>query len=111
MGNIYPDPTKTEYLLNFKSDDAYNDNPLLRRRRMPTFVHFLELVQTRGGVPQMTGGCARGVLRLWDLRSERVLSVEEIQKTPVTAMAAHPRVPVLASGSHNQYVNVSRVYL
>ncbi|CAN0565458.1 unnamed protein product, partial [Laminaria digitata] len=55
----------------------------------------------------MLSACARGFIRLWDVRlpGKAIVHVRA-QKTAMTCMAVHPRVPVLATGSHNQFINV-----
>lgn len=52
--------------------------------------------------------CADGYLKVWDARlmAKEIMHMQA-QKTPMTSMAVHPRVPVLATGSHNQFINVS----
>ena len=54
----------------------------------------------------MLSGCAAGDVRLWDIRMASSLSAMSVQRSPMTALAAHPRVPLLASGSHNQFIKV-----
>lgn len=57
----------------------------------------------------MITGCIDGYVRLWDIRTGRNVEENQVQKTPVTAMAAHPRIPILACSSHAQSLKVSRV--
>jgi regulatory associated protein of mTOR len=52
----------------------------------------------------MLSGCAAGDVRFWDIRMSGSLSAMSVQRSPMTALAAHSRVPVLASGSHNQFI-------
>lgn len=58
----------------------------------------------------MISGCANGQIRLWDARIAESVFSKQVQKTAVTAMDAHMRVPVVACGSHAQYLNVSREF-
>jgi WD40 repeat protein len=53
---------------------------------------------------EMLSGCAAGDVRFWDIRMSGSLSAMSVQRSPMTALAAHSRVPVLASGSHNQFI-------
>ena len=54
---------------------------------------------------ELCSGCVAGDLKFWDARvagaSQRTL---DVQNSAMTALSAHAEAPLLASGSHNQFV-------
>ena len=54
---------------------------------------------------ELCSGCVAGDLKFWDARvagvSNRTL---DVQNSAMTALSAHAEAPLLASGSHNQFV-------
>ena len=61
-----------------------------------------------GGAGGVITGSVRGEVRLWDLRGAGAKCVRTIKahRSPMTALAVQPYAPVLASGSHNQYIKL-----
>ena len=61
------------------------------------------------GTREAVSGSISGDVRFWDLRmseSIRSLDAHGQSGTTMTALAAHPRVPVLATGSHAQFIRI-----
>lgn len=58
------------------------------------------------GVPEVITGSVRGVVRFWDLRSMRTFKTFEVHKSPLTALAVHSCAPVIATGSHAQFIKI-----
>jgi regulator-associated protein of mTOR len=46
-------------------------------------------------------GTIAGDVLFWDLRLPEPLRSIEIQRSAMTALSCHPRIPILASGSHD----------
>jgi WD40 repeat protein len=65
-------------------------------------VHF---TRSMGG-NEMLSASAAGDMRFWDIRMSQSLSALSIQRNPMTALVVHERLPIIASGSHNQFVKV-----
>jgi len=55
---------------------------------------------------EIVSGAVGGDLKFWDLRYSRPLRSLEIQRSAMTALACHPRIPILASGSDANFVKV-----
>ena len=55
---------------------------------------------------QLMSGSGQGDVKLWDIRQaqEGALKVIQTGLADMSAMAAHPRVPVLAAGRYNLLV-------
>jgi regulator-associated protein of mTOR len=51
-------------------------------------------------------GSVAGDIKFWDLRLTMSTKTREIQRSPKTAFAGHPRIPVLATGSHDQFIKI-----
>ena len=58
------------------------------------------------GDGQLVTGSVNGDVRIWDLRHSHSTKTIEAHSTGMSAMAVHNHAPVIASGSHNQYVKV-----
>eukprot|EP00934_Nitzschia_sp_Nitz4_P000653 Nitzschia sp. Nitz4//scaffold89_size161592//100819//108047//NITZ4_002387-RA/size161592-processed-gene-0.198-mRNA-1//1//CDS//3329559643//653//frame0 len=58
---------------------------------------------TYGGRYELVSGSLKGDLRWWDLRSSRSLRSVEALRGPMTALAVHRQIPVLAAGSADQH--------
>lgn len=51
-------------------------------------------------------GNVRGLVKFWDLRSMRTFKTFEVHKSPLTALAVHSCAPVIATGSHAQFIKI-----
>lgn len=60
----------------------------------------------RPDVPEIITGSVRGTVKFWDLRTMRSVKTLEVHKSPLTALAVHPCVPILATGSHAQFIKI-----
>ena len=58
------------------------------------------------GVPEVITGSVRGVVKFWDLRSMRTFKTFEVHKSPLTALAVHSCAPIIATGSHAQFIKI-----
>ena len=48
-----------------------------------------------------------GNIRAWDVRmSSRSLRAIEVQRSPMTALSVHRRIPIAATGSHAQFIKI-----
>jgi len=95
-----------------------NDGPSLdtsqknrRNRRMTSYSeHSSWIVNTFftgfGGNWEIMSGCVAGDVKFWDLRYPYSVRTIDVQRSPMTALAGHARVPIFASGSHAQYIKI-----
>ena len=60
---------------------------------------------------QMVSGSVQGDVVFWDLRGRAPVSVFEVHRSPMTALAVHGYAPLFASGSHNQFIKVTMLCL
>jgi WD40 repeat protein len=82
------------------------------RRRMPT--EFLEheswIVDTSftgyGTVHEILSGSVSGDVKAWDLRVSLSVRTLEAQRSTMTALAFHGKIPIFATGSHAQFIKV-----
>ena len=68
-----------------------------------TWVNYAHL---RADVPEVVIGSVRGTVKFWDLRSMRTYKTLEVQKSPLTSLSVHNCAPILAAGSHAQFIKV-----
>ena len=61
---------------------------------------------TRYDLPQVVTASIKGTVRFWDVRSMRVFKTIEVFKHPLTALAAHRCLPIIATGSHAQVIKI-----
>jgi len=59
-----------------------------------------------GGQNEVLSGSVGGDLRAWDLRMAESVRAIEVQRSPMTALSVHPRIPIAASGSHAQFIKI-----
>jgi regulatory associated protein of mTOR len=59
-----------------------------------------------GGRPELISGTLAGKVKSWDLRMPSSLRTVEVQRSPMTALAVHSKIPLLASGSHAQFIKL-----
>ena len=60
----------------------------------------------RPDVPEVITGSVRGSVKFWDLRTMRSFKTLEVHKSPLTALAVHPCAPIMATGSHAQFIKM-----
>ena len=54
----------------------------------------------------LSGSVGRDI-RAWDIcMSSRSLRVIEVQRSPMTALSVHKKIPITATGSHAQFINI-----
>ncbi len=60
-----------------------------------------------GNQNEILSGCVGGDIRAWDIRmSSRSLRAIDVQRSPMTALAVHKKIPIAATGSHAQFIKV-----
>jgi regulator-associated protein of mTOR len=60
----------------------------------------------RVDIPEVITGSVRGVVKFWDLRTMRTFKTFEVSKSPLTALTVHNSAPVMATGSHAQFIKI-----
>ena len=60
----------------------------------------------RPDIPEVITGSVRGSVKFWDLRTMRSYKTLEVHKSPLTALAVHSCAPVMATGSHAQFIKI-----
>lgn len=60
----------------------------------------------RADVPEVLIGSVRGTVKFWDLRTMRTYKTLEVQKSPLTSLAVHNCAPIMATGSHAQFIKI-----
>jgi regulator-associated protein of mTOR len=60
----------------------------------------------RADVPEVITGTLSGTIKFWDVRSLRAFKTIEVHKSPLTAMTVHNYAPIIATGSHAQFIKV-----
>jgi regulator-associated protein of mTOR len=55
---------------------------------------------------QIVSGSTAGDIKFWDLRLPNSIRTLEIQRSPMTALACHTSIPLLASGSQAQFIKL-----
>lgn len=61
---------------------------------------------TYGGKSEVISGSVAGDIRAWDLRMTSSSRAIIAQRSPMTALALHKRVPMIATGSHAQFIKI-----
>jgi len=59
-----------------------------------------------GGRHEVMSGCMSGEIKFWDLRMSSSLRTIDVQRSQMTAFAGHSRVPIIATGSHDQFIKL-----
>ena len=60
----------------------------------------------RSDVPEAVTASVRGSVKFWDLRTMRTYKTLEVHKSPLTALAMHNSAPIIATGSHAQFIKI-----
>lgn len=55
---------------------------------------------------QVVTGSVAGDIKAWDLRMTTSQRTLEVQRSTMTALAVHKRIPVVATGSHAQFIKI-----
>eukprot|EP00536_Pseudo-nitzschia_multiseries_P015356 jgi/Psemu1/246784/estExt_Genewise1.C_8680002 len=56
---------------------------------------------------EILSGSVAGDIRAWDIRTpSRSLRDIEVQRSPMTALSVHKKIPVVATGSHAQFIKI-----
>lgn len=80
------------------------------RKMMQYAEHSSWIVDTSftgfGGRYEVVSGCVAGDIKFWDLRVSSSLRTLDVQRSPMTALAGHPTIPMLATGSHAQFIKI-----
>lgn len=81
-----------------------------RSRSMEYAEHKSWVVNTAftgfGGQYEVVSGCVAGDVRFWDLRIPESIRTLDVQRSPMTAFACHPSIPVFCTGSHAQFIKI-----
>ena len=81
-----------------------------RRRPQKYTEHSSWIVNTTftgyGGRYEVVSGSVAGNIKAWDLRMSSSLRTLEVQRSTMTALAVHPEIPVIATGSHAQFIKI-----
>jgi regulator-associated protein of mTOR len=81
-----------------------------RRRPQKYTEHSSWIVNTTftgyGGRYEVVSGSVAGDIKAWDLRMSSSLRTLEVQRSTMTALAVHPKIPVVATGSHAQFIKI-----
>ena len=60
-----------------------------------------------GNQNEILSGCVAGDIRAWDIRmSSRSLRTIDVQRSPMTAVSIHKKIPIAATGSHAQFIKI-----
>jgi hypothetical protein len=71
-----------------------------------THSNWVSHCYLRADVPEVVIGSVRGAVKFWDLRTQRTYKTLEVQKSALTALAVHPCAPIMATGSHAQFIKI-----
>jgi regulator-associated protein of mTOR len=82
-----------------------------KRRRPTKFTeHSSWIVNTTftgyGARYEVVSGSVAGDIKAWDLRMSSSLRTLEVQRSTMTALAVHRKIPVVATGSHAQFIKI-----
>eukprot|EP01038_Epipyxis_sp_PR26KG_P006077 gene6077-8370_t len=60
----------------------------------------------RADLPEVITSSVRGAVKFWDLRMMRSFKTLEVQKSALTAFSIHNCAPIMATGSHAQFIKI-----
>jgi regulator-associated protein of mTOR len=60
----------------------------------------------RADAQEVITSSVRGTVKFWDIRSWRTYKTLEVQKSPLTSMTVHNCAPLIATGSHAQFIKI-----
>ena len=94
------------------AEKSLNSPPSSRQRRRPTVYaeHQSWVVSTAftgySNRYEIISGTVSGEIKAWDLRLSSSIRTLEVQRSNMTTMAIHPRIPLVATGSHAQFIKI-----
>lgn len=59
-----------------------------------------------GGNHEIVSGSISGEVKIWDLRFSASIRTHNVQRSQMTALAIHPLIPLIATGSHAQFIKL-----
>jgi len=68
-----------------------------------SWVVGTSMIKSRG---ELVSSSVGGDLKFWDLRAASSLRTFDVQRSPMTAFSSHPSLPLLATGSHAQFIKI-----
>jgi regulator-associated protein of mTOR len=71
-----------------------------------THGNWVNYAHLRADVPEVVIGSVRGTVKFWDLRTMRTYKTLEVQKSPLTSLTVHNCAPIMAAGSHAQFIKI-----
>jgi WD40 repeat protein len=81
-----------------------------RTRPMSYMEHKSWVVSTSftgyGSRYELISGTVAGDIKAWDLRMSSSVRTIEAQRSGMTTLAVHPKIPILATGSHAQFIKI-----
>ena len=89
----------------FDARGAADLNPVVS---MVEHQHWVVHIQMGSDGYGIISGSLYGEAKFWDLRYTGRGSIRsvDVQRSPMTALAVHPHAPVMASGSHKQFIKI-----
>jgi len=102
-------------ILDMRAKSAGNDmlgRPASRPRRAPSQYteHKSWVVATAftgyGSRYELISGTVAGDIKVWDLRMSSSIRTLEIQRSTMTALAVHSKIPMVATGSSAQFIKI-----
>jgi regulator-associated protein of mTOR len=94
------------YFLFFCADLINTEIPKTPIHYSHTSAGWVNYCHLRSDVPEVIIGSVRGSVKFWDLRTMRTHKTLEVQKSPITSMAVHNCAPIMATGSHAQFIKI-----
>lgn len=89
----------------------FSTSPKFRRKRIMGYSeHESWIVSVAfagyGGRYELISGTVSGEIKAWDLRMSSSTRTLEVQRSNMTCFAVHPKIPILATGSHTQFIKL-----
>ncbi|KAL3919209.1 MAG: hypothetical protein SGILL_003870 [Bacillariaceae sp.] len=95
-----------------KAAAAIQGRPNYRKKRLTSKLseHKTWIVDTcftsYGGRHEIISGSVAGDIRAWDLRMSQSTRAILAQRSPMTAFSVHRKIPMVATGSHAQFIKL-----
>jgi regulatory associated protein of mTOR len=82
------------------------------RQRITSYLEHKSYVVTTaftgyGGRYELISGTVSGEVKAWDLRMSSSSRTFDIQRSTMTTLAVHSKIPIMATGSHAQFIKVA----